>query len=80
MMASGRRWGEHPMAAVLLPGDSHSVKGIPRKKALTLGAFIVAVYDAYGRRRACGIIRRAANAHIVVFSGARNLIVSHART
>ena len=68
------------MAAVLLPGDSRVMKRIPRKKALTLGAFIVAVYDTYGRRRACGLIRRAANAHIVVFSGTRHLIVSHARS
>jgi hypothetical protein len=54
----------------------HAVKGIPKKKPLTLGDFIVSVYDACGERRAKGIIRIALNAHLIAFLGQRHFIIS----
>jgi hypothetical protein len=38
-----------------------------KKKALTLGNLIRAVYRVCGNRRARGIIRLAMDAHVVVF-------------
>jgi hypothetical protein len=52
------------------------MKAIPKRKALTLGEFIVSVYDACGKRRANGIIRLAINAHMVAFLGQRHFIIS----
>ena len=39
------------------------------KKALTFGEFIMAAYDAWGKRRARGIVRLAVNAHLIEFQG-----------
>jgi hypothetical protein len=39
------------------------------KKALTFGEFIMAAYDAWGKRRASGIVRLAVNAHLIEFQG-----------
>jgi hypothetical protein len=54
----------------------HSMKAIRKRKALTLGEFVVLVYDACGKRQATGIIRLAVNAHVVAFPGRRHLIIS----
>jgi hypothetical protein len=35
------------------------------KKHLTLGEFIERVYDAYGKRRAAGVVRLALKAHMI---------------
>jgi hypothetical protein len=52
------------------------MKAIAKRKALTLGEFIVAVYDACGKRRANGLIRLAVNAHIVAFLGPQHFTIS----
>ncbi|MCI0534170.1 MAG: hypothetical protein L0Z50_02965 [Verrucomicrobiales bacterium] len=52
------------------------MKGIQKKKALTLGEFIMSVYDVCGQQRAKGIVQRAVNTHLVHFLGQRRFIVS----
>ncbi|HWN97231.1 MAG TPA: hypothetical protein VNT99_19525 [Methylomirabilota bacterium] len=52
------------------------MKGIPRRKTLTLGDLIVSVYDVCGKQRAKGIIRLALNSHLIAFLGQRHFIVS----
>lgn len=47
-----------------------------RKKHLTFGEFIMAVYDACGRRQAEGIVRLAINAHLIKFRGHDRFVVS----
>ncbi len=54
------------------------MKAIPKRKALTLGQFIVSVYDARGKQRAQGIIRLAINGHLVAFLGRPHFVVSPA--
>jgi len=39
------------------------------KKALTFGEFVMAAYDAWGKRRASGIVRLAVNARLIEFQG-----------
>ena len=39
------------------------------KKTLKFGDFIMAAYDAFGKRRAKGMIWLAVNAHLVEFRG-----------
>jgi hypothetical protein len=43
------------------------LKSVPKRKALTLGQFIVSVYDARGKQRAQGIIRLAVNGNLIAF-------------
>jgi hypothetical protein len=43
------------------------VKDSQKKKALTFGEFIMAVYDVWGKRRARGIIWFAINARLLEF-------------
>jgi hypothetical protein len=40
-----------------------------RKKHLTFGEFIMAIYDACGRQKADGIVRLAVNVRLVEFRG-----------
>ncbi len=40
-----------------------------RKKPLTLGGFIAAAHEAWGKRRAKGMVWLAVNAHLVKFRG-----------
>jgi hypothetical protein len=47
-----------------------------QKKALTFGNLIAAVYNVCGKRRARGILRLAANAHVVSFRGHRHFVIS----
>jgi hypothetical protein len=47
-----------------------------RKKSLTFGEFITAVHDAWGRRRATGIVRLAIKARLIEFRGQQRLIIS----
>jgi len=42
-----------------------------RKKTLRFGDFIMATYDAFGKRRAKGIIRLALKAHLIEFQGSQ---------
>jgi hypothetical protein len=50
-----------------------------RKKSLTFGEFIMAAYDAWGKRRARGIVSLAVNAHLVEFRGQRRFVISERR-
>jgi hypothetical protein len=43
------------------------VKPEAGKTALTLGELIESCYRAFGKRRATGIIRLAAKAHVIMF-------------
>jgi hypothetical protein len=46
-----------------------------RKGHLTFGEFIMAVCDAWGKRRAGGIVTLAVNAHLVEFRGQRRVLI-----
>jgi hypothetical protein len=64
------RWGEHPIAfARQIADDMKAMKTICRKKSLTFGAFITAAHDAWGKRRAKGMVWLAVNARLVEFQG-----------
>jgi len=47
-----------------------------KKKALTFGDLIAAVYRDCGKRRAQGIVRLAVNAHVVTFRGHHRYLIS----
>jgi len=47
-----------------------------RKKTLTFGGFITAVHDAWGQRRARGIVWLAVNARLVKFQGPQRFMFS----
>ena len=47
------------------------MKADHRKKALTFGGLIVAVYDVCGNRRARGMVWLAVNARVIEFRGLR---------
>ena len=46
-----------------------------RKQHLMFGEFIMAVYDAYGRQKAEGIVRLAVKAHLIEFRGHNRLVI-----
>jgi hypothetical protein len=46
-----------------------------RKRRLTFGEFIMAVYDVWGKRRARGIVWLAVNAHLIEFRGQRRFVI-----
>jgi hypothetical protein len=48
-----------------------------RKKSLTLGEFIACAYDAWGKRRARGIVWLAVNARLVKFQGSQRFVFSN---
>ena len=53
------------------------MKANPQKKNLTFGEFIMAVYDVCGdKRRARGILRLAAEAHLILVRGYGRLMIS----
>jgi hypothetical protein len=47
-----------------------------RKKPLTFGGFIAAAHDAWGKRRARGMVWLAVNAGLVEFRGAQRFVFS----
>jgi len=47
-----------------------------KKKALTFGEFVAAIYAAWGRRKALGIVRLAVNAGLVEFRGRERFVIS----
>ena len=47
-----------------------------KKRALTFGDFIAAVYRAWGRRRAKGLVWLAVNAGLVEFRGPQRFEIS----
>jgi hypothetical protein len=52
------------------------IKAHPRRKPLTFGDFVAGVYQAWGERRAIGIVRLAIDAHVIEFRGTERFIVS----
>jgi hypothetical protein len=46
-----------------------------RKRCLTFGEFVACVYDAWGKRKARGIVRLAVNAHLVEFRGHDRFVI-----
>ena len=46
-----------------------------RKRHLTFGEFIMAVYDACGRQKADGIVRLAVNARLLEFRGRDRFVI-----
>lgn len=61
--------GQHPIARprdgpYLVPMKTHL-----KKKVLTFGDFVAAVYDGCGQRKARNMVRQAVNEHLVVFRG-----------
>jgi hypothetical protein len=46
-----------------------------KKRPLTFGDFIAAVYRALGTRRAKGLVRLAVNEHLVVFRGPHRFVI-----
>jgi hypothetical protein len=51
------------------------MKAHQEKKALTFGEFIMAVYDAWGKQRARGIVWLTINAHLVEFQGHDRFVI-----
>jgi hypothetical protein len=47
-----------------------------KKKALTFGEFVAAIYAARGKRKATGIVRLAVNARLVEFRGPKRIVIS----
>lgn len=45
-----------------------------RKRRLTFGEFIMAVYDVWGKRRARGIVWLAVNARLVTLRSHRRIV------
>ena len=58
------------------PPYSYAMKINHKQKALTLGEFIVSVYDAYGKHKARGIVRLAIKARLVEFRGHDRFVIS----
>jgi hypothetical protein len=52
------------------------MKANQEKKALTFGGFITAAHDAWGKRRARGLVRLAVNARLVRFQGPQRVVFS----
>jgi len=57
-------------------GKAESMKNNGKKKALTFGEFVAAVYAAWGKRRGTGIVRFAVNARLVQFRGRERFVIS----
>lgn len=72
-ISTARRWLPQARGLRELCGRSASLMRLlttrdgPRKKALTLGDFILGVYDGCGRRRARAIVRLALDTRLVRF-------------
>jgi hypothetical protein len=47
-----------------------------KKKALTFGEFVAAVYAAWGKRKGTGIVWLAVNARLVEFRGPKRVVIS----
>ena len=47
-----------------------------RKRCLTFGEFITRVYDAWGRRKARGIVRLAIKSRLIEFRGTERFVIS----
>ena len=52
------------------------MKNKSKKKILTFGEFVAAIYAAWGKRKALGIVRLAVNARLVEFRGRELFVIS----
>jgi hypothetical protein len=52
------------------------MKANREKKPLTFGEFIIAAYDAWGKRRARGIVWLAVKARLIEFRGKQRMAIS----
>jgi dsRNA-specific ribonuclease len=52
------------------------MKTFPKKKSLTFGAYIAAIYATCGKRKAREIIRQAVNSRLVVFPEQRRFEIA----
>ena len=50
-----------------------------RKTVLTFGEFVAAIYAAWGKHRAPGLVRLAVDAHLVEFLGGQRFVISPKR-
>jgi hypothetical protein len=60
----------------VLGAEMRSMKSNSKKRALTFGEFVAALYAAWGKRKALGIVRLAVNAHLVEFRGRERFVIS----
>jgi hypothetical protein len=58
------------------PAYSHAMMINQKKKPLTFGDLIAAVYAAYGRQKAKRVVRLAINAHLIEFRGHDRFVIS----
>ncbi len=68
-------WGKHPIAPARLPVYNYTMKTNCRKRYLTFGEVIMAVYDACGRQKAEGIVRLAVNGRLLKFRGHDHFVI-----
>ena len=71
------RMGETPNSAA--PSSRFTLQRMKthcRKSSLTFGEFITRVYDAWGKRKAKGVVRLAVKAHLVEFRGQERFMIS----
>ena len=47
-----------------------------KKKALTFGGYIVAIYETCGSRRGKAIVQHAVNAHLLKFKSQQRFLIS----
>ena len=52
------------------------MKNNDKKKTVTFGEFVAAIYAAWGKRKATGIVRLAVNARLVEFRGPKRIVIS----
>jgi len=55
---------------------SPSTKARARKKPLTFGEFVTGGYQAWGKRKAEGMIRLVIKSHLIEFRGAQRIVIS----
>ena len=65
-----------PWRACRRPAYISAVKTNCRKKPMTFGEFIAAAHDAWGGRRASGLVELAVNANIVQFRRPQRFVFS----
>jgi hypothetical protein len=51
------------------------MKNNSKKKALTFGEFVAAIYTTWGKRKALGIARLAVNARLAEFRGRERFVI-----
>ena len=73
--SSSLAWGKHPIAPGGFPPYSYATMINHKRKPLTFGDLIAAVYAACGRQKAEGIVRLAVKARLVEFRGDDRFVI-----